>query len=234
MPASCCCCSPSASSCGSRRLLRHEVWGSALVHLLVTGVVGAALIYWTAHQSLGVAVIMALSLGFSSTVLAAKVLEGNRELRSVHGRVAIGILIVQDIVAVVLLAFVSIESPSPYALVLLLLPLARPADRPAARLLRPRRAARAVRRRACARRRRAVHAIRAERGARCAAARHDARRSPARPGADQRAVGPQGAVPRRVLSEHRLERRADVGLAADGASGCSCSCRCKACCSSCC
>ena len=41
------------------------------------------------------------SFGFSSTVLAAKVLEGNRELRAVHGRVAIGILIVQDVVAVV-------------------------------------------------------------------------------------------------------------------------------------
>jgi predicted Kef-type K+ transport protein len=109
-----------------KTLLRHEVWGSALAHLLVTGVVGAALIYWTAHQSIGMAVVMALALGFSSTVLAAKVLEGNRELRSVHGRVAIGILIVQDLVAVVLLAVVSVESPSPYALVLLLLPLARP------------------------------------------------------------------------------------------------------------
>ena len=109
-----------------KTLLRHEVWGSALAHLLVTGVLGAGLIYWTAGQSWGVAVVMALALGFSSTVLAAKVLESNRELRSVHGRVAIGILIVQDVVAVVLLAVVSIETPSPYALLLLLLPLARP------------------------------------------------------------------------------------------------------------
>jgi predicted Kef-type K+ transport protein len=109
-----------------KTLLRHEVWGSALAHLLVTGIVGAVLIWWTAGQSWPAAVVMALALGFSSTVLAAKVLEGNRELRSVHGRVAIGILIVQDIVAVVLLAVVSVETPSPYALALLLLPLARP------------------------------------------------------------------------------------------------------------
>jgi predicted Kef-type K+ transport protein len=109
-----------------KTLLRHEVWGSAFVHLLVTGVIGAALIYWTAGQSFWVAVVMALSLGFSSTVLAAKVLEGNRELRSVHGRVAIGILIVQDIVAVVLLAVLSVETPSPYALLLVLLPFGRP------------------------------------------------------------------------------------------------------------
>ncbi len=58
-------------------------------------------------------VLIAVMLGFSSTVLAAKVLEGNRELRAVHGRVAIGILIVQDIVAVALLAVVNGETPSP-------------------------------------------------------------------------------------------------------------------------
>jgi predicted Kef-type K+ transport protein len=45
----------------------------------------------------------------------------------VHGRVAIGILIVQDVVAVALLGFVNDETPSPYALLLLLaLPLVRP------------------------------------------------------------------------------------------------------------
>jgi predicted Kef-type K+ transport protein len=109
-----------------KTLLRHEVWGSALLHLLVTGVVGAALIHYGVGQSFKMAIVMALALGLSSTVLAAKVLEANRELRSVHGRVAIGILIVQDIVAVALLAVVSLETPSPYALVLLLLPLARP------------------------------------------------------------------------------------------------------------
>ena len=70
---------------------------------------------------------LAVAFGFSSTVLAAKVLDGNRELRAVHGRVAIGILIVQDVVAVVLLAFMSLETPSPYALLLLLLPFTRPA-----------------------------------------------------------------------------------------------------------
>ena len=68
-------------------------------------------------------------LGFSSTVLAAKVLEGNRELRSVHGRVAIGILIVQDIVAVALLAIINVETPSPWALLLLLLAVRAPRAR---------------------------------------------------------------------------------------------------------
>ncbi len=115
-----------------KTLLRHEVWGTAVVHLLVTGALGTLLVYWGTGLALGVSAILAVALGFSSTVLAAKVLEDNRELRAVHGRVAIGILIVQDIVAVGLLAVISVETPSPWALLLLLLPLAR---RPIARLL---------------------------------------------------------------------------------------------------
>ena len=110
-----------------KTLLRAEVWGTALLHLFATGVVGAAAIYWGTGLAWFPAVVFAMTLGFSSTVLAAKVLEGNRELRAVHGRVAIGILIVQDIVAVALLAVIAVETPSPYALLLLLLPFARPA-----------------------------------------------------------------------------------------------------------
>ena len=111
-----------------KTLLRHEVWATTIVHLLATGGIGALLIYWGAGLPWSMSLVMAVALGFSSTVLAAKVLDANRELRAVHGRIAIGILIVQDIVAVALLAIVSIETPSPYALLLLLLlPLARPA-----------------------------------------------------------------------------------------------------------
>jgi len=108
-----------------KTLLRTEVWGTALLHLIATGAAGAIALRWAAGLSWSSSVLIAVMLGFSSTVLCAKVLEGNRELRSVHGRVAIGILIVQDIVAVALLAVVAAETPSPWALLLLLLPLAR-------------------------------------------------------------------------------------------------------------
>jgi predicted Kef-type K+ transport protein len=110
-----------------KTLLRYEVWGTALAHLAITGVLGVAILSSGWGLSPAVAFALAVAFGFSSTVLAAKVLEGNRELRAVHGRVAIGILIVQDVVAVALLAFMSLETPSPFALALLLLPLARPA-----------------------------------------------------------------------------------------------------------
>jgi predicted Kef-type K+ transport protein len=106
-----------------KTLLRYEVWGTAIGHLAITGLAGIAIL----SSGAGLPFALAVAFGFSSTVLAAKVLEGNRELRAVHGRVAIGILIVQDVVAVVLLAFMSLETPSPYALLLLLLPLTRPA-----------------------------------------------------------------------------------------------------------
>jgi predicted Kef-type K+ transport protein len=109
-----------------KTLLRAEVWGTSLLHLLGTGLVGALVIAWLLRIALLPAAVVAVTLGFSSTVLAAKVLESNRELRAVHGRVAIGILIVQDIAAVALLAVMAAETPSPYALLLLLLPLARP------------------------------------------------------------------------------------------------------------
>ena len=109
-----------------KTLMRFEVWGTAVAHLVLVGAIGAVFISAAASLSWQLSVVLAIALGFSSTVLAAKVLEGNRELRAVHGRVAIGILIVQDIVAVALLAAISVDSPSPWALLLLLLPFARP------------------------------------------------------------------------------------------------------------
>ena len=109
-----------------KTLLRFEVWGTATSHLLLTGIVGGGIAFAASGLPIGMSFALAVALGFSSTVLAAKVLEGNRELRAVHGRVAIGILIVQDVVAVALLSVLNAETPSPWALLLLLLPFARP------------------------------------------------------------------------------------------------------------
>lgn len=70
--------------------------------------------------------MLAVALAFSSTVLAAKVLDSKRELRAFHGRVAIGILIVQDLIALVVMAFANGETPSWWALLIFALPLLRP------------------------------------------------------------------------------------------------------------
>src|SRR5688572_31893850 len=65
-----------------KTLLRYEVWGTAISHLVLTGIVGAVLLS-SGDLPLGLSYTLAVSLGFSSTVLAAKVLEGSRELRAV-------------------------------------------------------------------------------------------------------------------------------------------------------
>jgi len=108
-----------------KTLLRVEIWGTALVHMAVLGVLVYAVIA-SASPGWKVALALAAALGFSSTVFAAKVLEEKREVRGLHGRIAIGILIVQDIVAVAMLALLDLGAPSPWAFAVLLLPLLRP------------------------------------------------------------------------------------------------------------
>jgi len=68
---------------------------------------------------------LAVALGFSSTVLVLKLLEDKKELTSYHGRLAIGILILQDLVAVGLLTLYGTKAISPWVLLLLLFPLLR-------------------------------------------------------------------------------------------------------------
>jgi len=67
------------------------------------------------------ALLIAFALSFSSTVFAIKVLEEQGESSSLHARIAIGMLIIQDIVAVLFMAWSKGEPPSPWALLLLLL-----------------------------------------------------------------------------------------------------------------
>jgi predicted Kef-type K+ transport protein len=108
-----------------KSLVRPEVWATALVHLAISGSL-AALLARNAGLSWLSAWLLGATFGFSSTVLTAIILEPKRELRAFHGRVAIGILIVQDLVAVALMAVEAGTSPSPYAAGLLLLPLLKP------------------------------------------------------------------------------------------------------------
>jgi predicted Kef-type K+ transport protein len=118
-----------------RLAARPQVWGVGLAHFvlsgaLLTGVM--ALFVWArlgpfAALDLGTAALLATALTFSSTVFAVKVLADRGAEGSQHGRLAIGVLVLQDIVAVVLLVAVSSDVPQPSALLLLLLiPLAWP------------------------------------------------------------------------------------------------------------
>ena len=109
-----------------KNLVRPEVIGGSLLHFgLSTGLLMAGLLYFL-ELPLGEATLLAMALSFSSTVLAAKVLESKRELRAFHGRVAIGVLIMQDLIALVAISIASGKSPSAWALLVIILPLSKP------------------------------------------------------------------------------------------------------------
>ena len=106
-----------------KTLVRPEVWGGATIHLLITvalffggltvvGALGAARFQFSQWQT---AALIAFALSFSSTVFAVKVFEEKKELSSRHADTAIGILVMQDIIAVVFLTASAGTIPSPWA-----------------------------------------------------------------------------------------------------------------------
>jgi predicted Kef-type K+ transport protein len=108
------------------QIAQPAVVGGGLLHGVVVVALFAPLLVLLAGVGGEEALLVAIALSFSSTVLAAKMLEGKRELSAFYGRVAIGILIVQDLVALAALAVWGGQSPSPWALLLFGLPLLRP------------------------------------------------------------------------------------------------------------
>jgi len=108
-----------------KSLVRPEVWGGTLLHMVLIALLIGPVLHWTLGLDVETAALITLAVSFSSTVVAAKVLEEKKELRAFHGRVAIGVLVVQDIVAVAVLAGAGGHVPSPWALLVLALPLLR-------------------------------------------------------------------------------------------------------------
>ncbi len=117
-----------------KMLLKPEVWAGSSIHMVATSVVFGAGMYGLSIAGLSIfggmdlitSMLVAFALSFSSTVFAVKVLEEKGEMRSLHGRKAIGILIMQDIFAVLFLAASMGKVPSPWAVLLLGLFLIRP------------------------------------------------------------------------------------------------------------
>lgn len=110
-----------------KSLFRADVASGTLLHLMISATVIALAL--TQDLSVEMKWALAITLGFSSTVVAAKGLEARREIRAFHGRLSISILVLQDLVAVLLLALGGDTQPSPWALLLLAIPLLAPAAR---------------------------------------------------------------------------------------------------------
>ncbi len=112
-----------------RSLLRAEVWVTATAHMVLNIVIAAGFLWTLSALGFGLAgkadwtiiILVAFALSFSSTVFVVKVLSDRSESQSHYGRVAIGVLIIQDIAAVLFLTSAKGDPPSVWAFALLLL-----------------------------------------------------------------------------------------------------------------
>ncbi len=112
-----------------RSLLRPVIWAGTTLHMVIVIAVFGTLLYWMslagiqafAGIDIGTAMLIGFALSFSSTVFAVKTLEDKGEYQSKYGQIAIGVLIMQDIFAVVFLAASTGKLPSIWALGLLIL-----------------------------------------------------------------------------------------------------------------
>ncbi|MFN4112657.1 MAG: cation:proton antiporter [Sphingomonadaceae bacterium] len=108
------------------QLVQPQVLGGSLIHFLMTTSAFTLGLFLFMDLEWETALLVAIALSFSSTVLSAKTLEARRDLGTFYGRTAIGILIVQDLIALAVLAIWGDQSPTPWALLVFGLPLLRP------------------------------------------------------------------------------------------------------------
>lgn len=88
----------------------RQVGGVALAaglgQVVFTAIGGLALC-WLLGFSMMESIFLATALTFSSTVVVVKLLDQKGELDSLHGRIAVGIFLVQDLVVIVVLTFLA-------------------------------------------------------------------------------------------------------------------------------
>lgn len=103
---------------------------SSLISVSITTLTIGLLSFTTLPHFVGLSIeqilIIAFALSFSSTVFVIKILEEKGNINSIEGKAAIGILVIQDILAVIFLTIAKGNLPSVYALLLLLTPFLRP------------------------------------------------------------------------------------------------------------
>lgn len=115
-------------------LIKPQVWAVTALHSTGVTVIFGVGIFWLAvlglphftDLDLGAALTIGFALSFSSTVFAVNALEKAREMKSLHGSIAIGVLVTQDLAAVAYLALSTGSFPSPWAALLVFLIFLRP------------------------------------------------------------------------------------------------------------
>lgn len=103
------------------QVAKKEIVGTGIAHMGVSVLIFTPVIMYLFSEPLHVALVLAGLFSFSSTVLAVKVLDNKKELKAFHGRIAIGVLIVQDLLAMIMLSITSGHIPSAWALLVALI-----------------------------------------------------------------------------------------------------------------
>jgi len=108
-------------------LIKKEVWLGTLSHSIAWLILGvlllklfaiAAISYFSDLSFYTISLII-FALSFSSTVCVVKLMEDHGEMRTRHGKLAVGVLVIQDIIAVIFLVAATGKLPSWWALLLL-------------------------------------------------------------------------------------------------------------------
>lgn len=115
-------------------LLKPEIWASATAQMAISTLFMCGALYLGQHflqtplldMSWSTLLVLGFALSFSSTVYAVKILEEKGDMTAFYGKIAIGILIMQDLFAVLFLSVSEGKVPSIWALSVLALPLMRP------------------------------------------------------------------------------------------------------------
>lgn len=118
------------------QLLKPKVWGTTIIHMALMQLLFMAVL-WVAGKAmpglglqLNEMLVIAFALTFSSTVFVIQVMQEKGEMSSRHANLAIGILVIQDLAAVLFLSATKGSIPHVEALLLLLLwPLRGPITR---------------------------------------------------------------------------------------------------------
>ena len=111
-------------------LVKPYISGAAVLHMLLVIPLTAAIImlagYYYSPLSFDSSVApwtLAFALSFSSTVFAIKMFDERGENNSFHAAIAVGVLVIQDVLAVVYLVVASGNVPSLWTIALLLIPI---------------------------------------------------------------------------------------------------------------
>lgn len=103
-----------------KQLVKPEVWVTASANIVLSVIAIGSFIFLMSYFSVSyftgldakASLLIGFALSFSSTVFVIKILEDRGELSSFHGKIAVGILVIQDIFAVVFLSATSQQLPS--------------------------------------------------------------------------------------------------------------------------